>query len=338
MRPQALVGELERLAPGSIRRNAPLSDLGRWRIGGPADIVVDPPTAEAAAAAADLLAGSGARWTVIGEGSNLLFDSAGYRGVILRIGPSLAWFEGDARSGIVRAGAGLWVPYFALKTLRLGLAGCVHAIGIPGMLGGLVVMNGGSQRKGIGEQLLDVTVARPGAGLATLDREACAFRYRCSALQNTDAIVLEARFRYAPADPGALRREAIAIMRDRRRKFPKQLPNCGSVFLSNPALYETLGPPGRAIEAAGLKGLACGGAMFSPHHANFIVNQGDATSDDVLRLIHAARRAVFERTGLAMDCEVRHLPPEGALRPAHVSAEERFGDIVGPIEEPVGSQ
>jgi UDP-N-acetylmuramate dehydrogenase len=325
---EAVLADLAAACPGGLRRGVPLAQVGRWRIGGPADALLDPSSPEQVAAAAALLTRSGTRWIVVGEGSNVLFDDAGFRGVVLRVGSALSAFRGDARTGIVRTEAGLWTPYFVLKTLRLGLAGCVHAVGVPGMIGGLVVMNGGSQRKGIGDQLLDVDVVEPDGALRTLDRAACGFAYRRSTLQESGAVVVSARFAYVPGDPSALRREAIAVMRDRKAKFPKSLPNCGSVFLSNPALYDTLGTPGRAIELTGLKGRARGGARISPLHANFIVNEGGARSEDVLFLVELVRRKVFARTGLPIDCEVRHLGPEGDFRPAHEASAELYANRI----------
>ncbi len=321
----ALCARLEAALPGRVAAGVSLARLGRWRIGGPVDLVVTPDSPAAVARAVAILADSGVRWTVIGEGSNVLFDSAGHRGVILRIGPDLGGYRADPSTGEVAAEAGIWVPCFVRRTLSLGLAGCVHAIGIPGMLGGLVAMNGGSQRRGIGEQIVEVTAVDPAGRLQRFDRDACGFAYRTSVFQQNGAVIVAARFRYAPGDAGALRREAVAIMAARRRKFPNRLPNCGSVFVSDPALYATLGPPGAAIEAVGLKGTRAGGARISPLHANFIVNEGGAGSDDVLRLIALARRRVFDATGIAMRSEVLHLPPDGPLRPAHDAVPELVG-------------
>ena len=107
------------------------------------------------------------------------------------------------------------------------------------------------------------------------------------------------------------------ILASRRKKFPRKLPNCGSVFLSNPKMYDVVGPPGFAIEQAGLKGLREGNAQISPLHANFIVNLGGAKSRDVLFLIARARNDVFKRTGFKMDCEVRYVTKDGDIMQAH---------------------
>jgi UDP-N-acetylmuramate dehydrogenase len=298
------------------QKGVPLSELSRWKIGGQADLILSPRTSEELGAVRRLLKDTGVRHAVVGDGSNILFDDRGYRGVIVQIGPAFSQFKLHP-DGQVTAGAGLWVPDYVRRVIRVGLKGCVHAIGIPGRLGGLVVMNGGSQRKGIGEQLVSATVVRPDGEIVTLDRAACGFNYRFSQMQESNDIVVEARFAYEAGDVGTLRREALTILSERNGKFPRKQPNCGSVFLSNPAMYDQVGPPGRAIEEVGLKGFKKGGAEFSPHHANFIVNNGTASSADILALIALARSKVAEQTGFLMDCEVRYLDPEGPFRMAH---------------------
>lgn len=310
----SLIRALEHAAPGGVRTDAPLSALSQWRIGGRASVVVSPATREQTAAVMAVLAKSDVPRLVIGGGSNLLFDDAGFDGVIVRIGSAMSRITVDG--DVVSAEAGAWVPWFVRTALRHGLAGCEHAIGIPGTMGGLVLMNGGSQRKGIGEQLIDVTVADGEGAIRTLDHAACQFSYRHSALQTMDVVIVGARFRYAPGDPKALRKTALKILVDRSRKFPRKLPNCGSVFLSDPKMYDVVGPPGLAIERVGLKGARIGDAEISPMHANFIVNRGAARSADVLGLIQMAKSEVLSQTGFSMACEVRHVSPKGVVQPA----------------------
>jgi len=307
---------LQRLLPGDVTLSMPLARIGRWRIGGPADAVVVPSNAERLARALKILRTSDVPYVVVGDGTNLLFDDAGFRGVVIRIGPALGGFE-LLGGGRVRAGAGLWVPRFVRRVIGHGLTGAVHAIGIPGTLGGLIVMNGGSQRKGIGEHVVAVDLLDADGRFARIEREQLGFAYRTSRLQENGAVVLSAEFAFEPGDVQAMRREAIEILASRRAKFPKVRANCGSVFVSDPKLYSLIGPPGMAIEKAGLKGMACGDAQISPEHANFIVNNGHARSADVLALIAEARDRVRALTGVAMAAEVRHLDPHGGLRPAH---------------------
>lgn len=311
----SLIRALQGAVPGGVRLNEPLSTLSQWRIGGPASVVVSPTNREQVAAAMTVLAGSSIPRLIMGGSTNLLFDDAGFDGVIVRIGGAMGrvTLEGGQ---VITAEAGAWVPSFVRTALHHGLSGCEHAIGIPGTVGGLVLMNGGSQRRGIGEQLLDVTVVDSDGNVRTLGRDECDFSYRHSALQKMDVVIVGARFKYEAGDPRALRKAALKILVDRSRKFPRKLPNCGSVFLSDPKMYDEVGPPGLAIERVGLKGARIGGAEISPTHANFIVNLGEARAADVLALIHLAKSRVLQETGFSMGCEVRFVSSDGVVQPA----------------------
>lgn len=321
----SLLNELDRHFPGRILRQVPLGPISRWKIGGPAAAFFEPENQDQAAAMMRIMSSRPEPLFIMGDASNTLFDSKGFNGVVMRIGRKMSRMQigGD----FVWAEAGLWVPQFVRSVGCAGLSGAEHAIGIPGTLGGLILMNGGSQRKGIGMNVVEVTCADERGEILTLTHEACEFAYRTSALQRRTAVVLAAKLRFERKEAGAVRREMLEILKSRRQKFPKKQPNCGSTFLSDPAMYATVGPPGKAIEEAGLKGLKHGGAQVSPLHANFIVNLGNATSDDVLWLIYKIRSVVQQRTGYAMDCEVRHLSPDGLLQPAHISAMTKFNAV-----------
>ena len=110
----------------------------------------------------------------------------------------------------------------------------------------------------------------------------------------------------------------LEILRERRHKFPRHLPNCGSVFKSDTALHEKCGPPGWIIEQLGLKGFSVGGAQVSTQHANFIINTGNATAADVLELIRTIRNKVYQKHSVWLECEVRYIDPHGNIAPAHL--------------------
>ena len=310
--------------PGGVERNVSLASRSRWRIGGPAAVMVQPSSPTEAAAVMSIMADRAEPLFIMGDASNVLFDDAGFDGVVMRIGNRMNQMRISGETAWAQAG--VWVPHFARRVGCSGLSGIEHVIGIPGTLGGLVLMNGGSQRKGIGLNISHVLCADARGELFSFTGEQCHFAYRSSSLQQMRAVVLEAEFAFERRDPALVRREMIDIMVSRRSKFPKNLPNCGSTFLSDPAMYATVGPPGRAIEAAGLKGKVRGGAQISPLHANFIVTTGRASSDDVLWLVALIRKTVLRRTGYAMDCEVRHVSADGRVRRADEAAEERFAE------------
>lgn len=315
-----LISLLSKALPGQVREGVPLSSVSRWRIGGPAAVLVEPRSTEEAARLMAIMAERPEPLFIMGDGSNMLFDDAGFSGVVMRIGRTLSSFR--ISSTQVWSQAGAWVPRLASAVGAQGLSGLEHTIGIPGTLGGLIVMNGGSQRKGIGLNVREVLCADEFGNLFRLDGEECGFSYRTSALQSRRVAVLEATLELNIGDRKSIRAEMLKILRERSKKFPRKQANCGSTFLSNPVMYAHVGPPGKAIEDAGLKGLRRGGARFSPLHANFVVNEGDATAADVLWLIAKARRDVSERTGYLMDSEVRYLNPDGQVVPAHVAAEQ----------------
>jgi UDP-N-acetylmuramate dehydrogenase len=303
---------------GRVLLDEPLAAHTSWRIGGPADLMVEPASIAHVAAAIAFARRRSLPLLVIGQGTNLLFDDAGMRGVVLRLGDNLARIEiSDNR---ITAEAGAWVPGLARRAMQAGLAGLEHTIGIPGTLGGLVLMNGGSQRRGIGDNVRRVWVIDREGREKVLSRADCQFSYRHSALQGTGAVVVKAELECERNAPRLIRRAMLEDLRERRRKFPRKEPNCGSVFLSTSAMHASVGPPGKIIEEAGLKGARVGQAEVSERHANFIVNLGGATSSDVLRLIAHIRRVVFERIGFELCCEVRYVNAIGELMPAHLAS------------------
>ena len=310
-----IASDIRRLALGDVRLDEDLRAYSRWRSGGRADLVVAPRDKEGVSRLLSYFYVQDIPWAVVGEGSNLFFDDAGVRIPLVQIGAALSavCVEGN----LVRADAGAWAPGVALKAMRAGLGGIEHTIGIPGTFGGLVLMNGGSLRQGIGEHIVEVEIAERDGTMRSISAHACGFAYRRSTLQDRGAIVLGATLELTPRERAPMRRRMIDIMASRRRRFPRDLPNCGSVFVSDPALYATFGPPGAAIEIAGLKDARKGDAMVSPQHANFIVNLGNASSADILALIQRVRDTVAARTGHSMRCEVRFMNSDGEVREVH---------------------
>jgi UDP-N-acetylmuramate dehydrogenase len=304
-----------------VRSMVDLASISRWRIGGSAAYVVRPTNTAEVVAVRRVLARHDIPQVVIGETSNLLFDSQGFDGVVIQISSSFSNFTIVGTR--VMAQAGVTVPLLARAAGEAGLTGIEHTVGIPGTLGGLVTMNGGSQRKGIGSHVARVKCVMRDGDVIELSQVECGFRYRYSNLQDLDTAVTEVELELSKGDPAAAAAEMDRVLSDRHGKFPAELPNCGSTFLSNPAMYQSLGTPGRIIEELGFKGQRRGGAQVSQLHANFINNVGGATSEDVLDLISDIRAAVYHATGYRLDCEARHVAPDGAIRPAHEVADER---------------
>lgn len=315
----SLVDALVQAFPGTVSRDVPLARISRWRIGGRADVVVRPRSVEELCRLRAFLTERTIANTVIGATSNLLFSDEGLRAVAVQMGQAFGTLTIEGSHLI--AGAGLWVPGMARSAMKAGLAGLEHTCGIPGTLGGLVCMNGGSLRHGISEVIVEVTSVDRFGRLHVRKQDDCGFAYRRSIFQENGEVVVGTRLKLEPPEDFvdarlAIRSRMLKIMGDRRRKFPHHTPNCGSVFVSDPEMYERFGPPGAVIERIGFKGRSCGGAQVSPAHANFIVNTGNARALDVLSLIAAVKKAVFQETGYNMEVEARYVRPDGVMVPA----------------------
>ena len=318
----ALVRALDEACPEGVACDVDLAAMSRWRIGGRAAVVVRPASAAELAAVLRTVHAFHHPYIVIGSTSNLLFADEGLHAVCIQIAERLA--DCTIAGEVVHAQSGVWVPGLARRVMQADLTGAEHICGIPGTLGGLVCMNGGTKRKGIGDSVIEVTSVDRKGTVRVRPRAACGFAYRRSIFQTNGEIVVDVtlRFTHAP-ERGAVRREMIEILQSRRRRFPQKWPNCGSTFVSDPAMYADYGPPGAVIERMGLKGMTRGDAEISEQHANFILNRGRATAADVLFLIRHIGDTVFDRTGYRMRAEAIYVDPAGRLWPAHEAAAQR---------------
>lgn len=294
-----------------VKKNANLSELSRWRIGGCAKVLVYPKSTEDVVEVVNYCRNSSIPKLVVGDTSNLLFDQNGVNAVLIKIGRGMA--IKTTTDKVISVQAGVWVPALARYSAARGLTGLEHTAGIPGTIGGLVCMNGGSQRKGIGDSIIEVEAVMPNGDLKTFSKAECNFEYRQSIFQKNGAIVTSIKLELESGDIKNIRRDMLDILKSRRLKFPLKKPNCGSVFASNPKMYDVIGPPGFAIQKVGLKGYSIGGAKISDLHANFFINESCATSDDMLKLILFAKAAVFEKTGFNMRAEVNYVTSDGMV-------------------------
>ena len=304
---------LKGICSGGVIRGVDLSALSHWRIGGSADLLLRP------ASTAEVIALR--RWffsrdiphMVIGNTTNLLFADEGLRVPCLQIGQALSGvgIEGEE----VFAGAGAWVPGLARTLMLHSLSGGEHMSGVPGALGGLICMNGGSNGRSVGDNV--VSVESVDAQGLRINREVleCGFDYRRSVFQTNGEIITSVHLRFLPGDQKAIRAEMLADLASRRKKFPLKEPSCGSVFKRNAAMYADIGPPGAVIERLGFKGMCVGGAMVSPKHANFIVNTGHAKAADILEMISRIRDTVFAQTGYRLHTEACYVTLDGSVQP-----------------------
>jgi len=261
------------------------------------------------AAAVDVCRRAGVPWTVLGGGSNTLVADEGIRGVVIRIHGGRIHAGDDG----VSADAGVAVNALVRWTIGRGYAGLEAWAGTPGTVGGAIYGNAHYAGQSIGELVECVSLLAPdGARLEVPGRE-MGFAYDRSRLQRSGEIVLSARFRLEPgADAAALREVARASLAYRKRTQPLHLPSAGCVFQNpDPArvrLPDGVPPSaGALVDRAGLKGRAIGGARVSPAHANFIVNEGDATATQIHQLVTECREAVKRQFQIELELEIRLL-------------------------------
>jgi UDP-N-acetylmuramate dehydrogenase len=300
--------------PTGVRQSVSLQGFTTWKVGGPAEWFAEPGSQDELVELAAWAASDGIRFRCIGAGSNLLIADDGLNGLTL-CNRRLQGSQIDSQEGWVEAEAGEPIPTLARKVAKAGLHGLEWAVGIPGTVGGAVVMNAGAQGGCTAEWLHSVRVldpARPDAPF-TIEAQDLDFAYRHSRLQGEPLLVLSARFRLeAGHDPAAITARTSANLQSRTSTQPYQQPSCGSVF-RNPEPHKA----GQLIEALGLKGLSVGGAQVSPLHANFIVNTGNAQARDIDALIQLVQERVRNEHGIDLHPEVKRLGFEGVdgLRP-----------------------
>ncbi|WP_248926601.1 UDP-N-acetylmuramate dehydrogenase [Paenibacillus hamazuiensis] len=289
--------DLQAGAYGDVRFNEPLAPYTTWKIGGPADILLTPRSKDQLIRAVRFLHDRGIPWTVIGRGSNMLVTDKGIRGVVIKLGDTLETvrFEGT----LAIAGGAYSFIKLSVMAGKEGLTGLEFASGIPGTVGGAVYMNAGAHGSDVSRILKQAEVLWETGELATLQRDELQYAYRHSLLQTKPGIVTEAVFQLEYGERNEIAAEMAANKERRLRTQPYTLACAGSVFRNPPGHHAA-----RLIEDAGLKGLRSGGAEVSTLHANFIVNTGEATAEDVVTLIEKVKAKVLEKYGIELHPEV----------------------------------
>ena len=281
-----------------LKENEPLSAHSTMRVGGPAALAAFPTGSAELSALIQRAKEASVRYIIVGNASNILFSDDGFDGLAIFTTAMRRVVWNGAR---VTAECGASLTGLAAAATKRGLSGLEFAFGIPGTVGGAVYMNAGAYGSQVSAVLTSSEYLQ-GDTVLSRSAEEHGFGYRTSIYRSTDDIILSAEFTLTPGDPEEIAAKAAKNMESRRSKQPLEFPNAGSVFKRPEGAF-----PGALIEEAGLKGLRIGGAEISEKHANFIVNRGNATASDILRLEETVQKEVYKRSGILLETEIIYI-------------------------------
>ena len=299
-----LLSELNNItSPDRVRQNEILAQHCSFRTGGPADLFIQVASADELAETIDILAAYGCETFLLGRGTNLLIGDKGFRGAVVTMCPP-AGGESElsgvrAEGCLLTAGAGASLYKIAIAARDAGLAGFEFAAGIPGSLGGAVIMNAGAYGGEMKDVVRSVDILYPGTGIRRLSAQELEFGYRTSRVKHEHAIVLGAELELTPGDIDGIAGRIAELAQQRREKQPLEFASAGSTF-KRPEGYFA----GKLIQDAGLKGYRVGEAQVSEKHAGFVINRGGASAAQIRQLIEDVQRIVFENSGVKLEREV----------------------------------
>lgn len=281
----------------TITPSVSLKDKTSFKIGGAARYYVLVRTKQDISEALDWAQRHSQPVFILGKGSNVLISDNGWQGLVIDMSlfSALAWNS----TNTVTVQSGALLHTLAKESVKRGLGGMEELAGIPGSIGGGVIMNAGAFSQTISDSLCSVEGIYRSGSSWSLQREEMAFGYRWSSFKDKNVILLHATFSFHQAAIDQVQKTYNSILRRRKQKQPLEFPNCGSVFKRPPDAYA-----GALIEKSGMKGVRRGGAMVSQKHANFIVNFNHASADDVRELIVAIQKRVYEQDGIVLEPEV----------------------------------
>ena len=297
---RAIVGEEH------VQENVSLAGYTTFRIGGPADVLVQVGEEEQLEKVLAWCRESGRPWILLGRGSNVLVDDAGFRGTVILLDGTLAKIE--VRGDQITAGAGASLARIARTALEHELTGMEYAAGIPGTLGGAVYMNAGAYGGEIGRTVSSIRYLDR-EGIHEIGPEEAGFEYRSSRFMRENAIVLGAEMTLQPGDRQAIMDRMQELAEQRKSKQPLEYPSAGSMFKRPEGFFA-----GKLIQDAGLAGYSVGGAQVSEKHCGFVINRGNAAAKDVRELVRQVADRVEQTFGVRLEPEVRYLSQEG-LKP-----------------------
>ena len=298
------ISELKKItSPDRVRQKEILAHHCSFKTGGPADLFIQVSSADELTKTMELLSSCGCETFLLGRGTNLLIGDGGFRGAVVTMclpaGETSELSEVKAEGCILTAGAGASLYKIAMAARDAGLAGFEFAAGIPGSLGGAVIMNAGAYDGEMKKVVRSADVLYPGIGIRRFDAEELEFGYRTSRMKRSGGIVLGAELELEPGDREEIGSRIAELAQRRRDKQPLEFASAGSTF-KRPEGYFA----GKLIQDAGLKGFSVGDAQVSEKHAGFVINRGGASAAQIRELIEEVQRIVLENSGVQLEREV----------------------------------
>ena len=288
----------ERIREEILRFDEPMSRHTTFRIGGTCDVMALPENIDDIRDIVLLCRNEGISITVLGNGSNLLVRDGGIRGVVLKISDNFCYVTEN--KGVIRAQAGALLSTVAHKAMNNSLTGLEFASGIPGTVGGGVMMNAGAYGGELKDVLIYSVYMDDRGEIIRIGNEEHKFGYRTSLFSKNNYIILESTFTLEKGIRSEIKATMADLNKRRRDKQPLAIPNAGSAFKRPPGHYA-----GALIEQCKLKGCRFGGASVSEKHAGFIVNDKGATAGDVEQLMEYIMETVYNKTGVRLEPEIR---------------------------------
>lgn len=294
----SILDEINRiLLAENVLVNEPMRNHTTFKIGGPADALVKVTDLNILKELIAFLNSESVDYFILGNGSNILVSDNGYNGVMVTLADSMS--SASVEGNRIKAGAGAMLSAVARKAYEQSLTGLEFASGIPGTIGGALIMNAGAYDGEMKMVVENVTILSPDGEIKILSNEEMAFGYRTSAMKGTNNIILSATLLLQVGNKSDIGAKMADFAQRRRDKQPLEYPSAGSTF-KRPEGYFA----GKLIQDSGLSGYTVGGACISTKHNGFVINTGDATSTDVKQLIEDVQKIVFEKQGVKLEPEV----------------------------------
>lgn len=282
----------------SVLQKEPMAKHTSFKIGGDADIFITVNSKSDLAAVIEVLNEFEIPFLIVGNGSNLLVSDNGIRGAVIKLDGDFNKISLES-DDTIECGAGAALSRLCTFALKKSLSGLEFAYGIPGTVGGAVFMNAGAYGEEIKDAIVSAESMTYSGKLVKRTADEMDLSYRSSLYRGVDEIILSAKFKLKPGDKIHIKERMDGYIARRKEKQPLNYPNAGSIFKRPVGNFA-----GTLIQNCGLKGAKVGGAMVSTKHAGFIINQGGATCNDVIRLIDHIKETVMKKTGVALECEV----------------------------------